>query len=61
VQKEEAITSGAQQSRGSNQENSNPTFRNQDHNLEASLVTRYGQTLTKLTDSYMQYAKKQWI
>jgi hypothetical protein len=26
---------------------------NQDHNLEASLVTRYEQTMTKLTDSYM--------
>ena len=34
---------------------------NQDHALEASLVTRYEQTMTKLTDSYMQRAKKQWI
>jgi hypothetical protein len=34
---------------------------NQDHNLEACLVTRYEQTMTKLTDSYMQRAKKQWI
>jgi hypothetical protein len=33
----------------------------QDHNLEAVLVTRYEQTMTKLTDSYMQRAKKQWI
>jgi hypothetical protein len=29
--------------------------------MEASLVTRYEQTMTKLTDSYMQRAKKQWI
>jgi hypothetical protein len=34
---------------------------NRDHNLEASLVTRYEQTMTKLTDSYMQRAKKKWI
>jgi hypothetical protein len=34
---------------------------NQDHNLESSLVTRYEQTMTKLTDSYMQRAKKHWI
>jgi hypothetical protein len=33
----------------------------QDHTLEASLVARYEQTMTKLTDSYMQRAKKQWI
>jgi hypothetical protein len=33
----------------------------QDHNMEAMLVTRYEQTITKLTDSYMQRAKKQWI
>jgi hypothetical protein len=33
----------------------------QDHSLETSLVTRYEQTMTKLTDSYMQRAKKQWI
>lgn len=32
----------------------------QDHALEASLVTRYEQNMTKLTDSYMQRAKKQW-
>jgi hypothetical protein len=31
------------------------------HTMEASLVTRYEQTMTKLTDSYMQRAKKQWI
>jgi dipeptidase len=30
----------------------------QDHNMEASLMTRYEQTMTKLTDSYMQRAKK---
>jgi hypothetical protein len=30
---------------------------NHDHNLESSLVTRYEQTMTKLTDSYMQRAK----
>lgn len=34
---------------------------NQDHNLEASLTTRYEQTMTKLTDFYMQRAKKHWI
>lgn len=34
---------------------------NQDHALEASLVTRYEQTMTKLTESYVQRAKKQWI
>jgi hypothetical protein len=34
---------------------------NQNHSLEASLVTRYEQTLTKLTDSYVQRAKKQWV
>jgi hypothetical protein len=33
---------------------------NQDQSLEASLVTRYEQTMTKLTDSYVQRAKKQW-
>ena len=33
----------------------------QDHNKEASLAMRYEQTLTKLTDSYMQRAKKHWI
>lgn len=33
----------------------------QDHNLEASLTARYEQTMTKLTDFYMQRAKKQWI
>uniref|UniRef100_A0ACD5UN78 Uncharacterized protein n=1 Tax=Avena sativa TaxID=4498 RepID=A0ACD5UN78_AVESA len=33
----------------------------QDHAMEASLVERYEQTMTKLTDSYMQRAKKQWI
>jgi hypothetical protein len=30
----------------------------QDHNKEESPVTRYEQTLTELTDSYMQTAKK---
>jgi hypothetical protein len=30
----------------------------QDHVAEASLVTRYEQTMLKLTDSYMQRAKK---
>uniref|UniRef100_A0ACD5TJE8 Uncharacterized protein n=1 Tax=Avena sativa TaxID=4498 RepID=A0ACD5TJE8_AVESA len=29
--------------------------------MEASLVERYEQNMTKLTDSYMQRAKKQWI
>ena len=33
----------------------------QDHGKEADLETRYEQTLTKLTDSYMQRAKKHWI
>lgn len=33
----------------------------QDHATEAALVERYEQTMTKLTDSYMQRAKKQWI
>ena len=33
----------------------------QDHNLESNLVTRFEQTMTKLTESYMQRAKKQWI
>jgi hypothetical protein len=33
----------------------------QDHKLESSLVERYEQTMTKLTDSYMQRAKKQWV
>jgi hypothetical protein len=33
----------------------------QDHNKEASLSIRYEQTLTKLTDSYIQRAKKHWI
>jgi hypothetical protein len=33
----------------------------QDHRMEAMLVTRYEQTIRKLTDSYMQRAKKQWI
>jgi hypothetical protein len=32
----------------------------QDHQLKATLSTRYEQTMTKLTDSYMQRAKKQW-
>jgi hypothetical protein len=36
-------------------------WNSQDHNLEASLTTRYEQTMTKLTDFYMQRAKKQWI
>lgn len=36
-------------------------FQDQDHALEASLVGRYEQTMKKLTDSYMQRAKKQWI
>ena len=34
---------------------------NQDHILESTLVTRYEQNLTKLTDSYKQRAKKNWI
>ena len=33
----------------------------QDHKQESSLVTRYEQNLTKLTDFYMLRAKKQWI
>jgi hypothetical protein len=33
----------------------------QDHTREAELVTRYEQTITKLTESYMQRAKKHWI
>jgi hypothetical protein len=33
----------------------------QDHMKEASLSIRYEQTLTKLTDSYMQRAKKHWV
>jgi hypothetical protein len=33
----------------------------QDHTKEASLSVRYEQTLTKLTDSYMQRAKKNWV
>jgi hypothetical protein len=33
----------------------------QDHTKEAMLVTRYEQTMTKLTESYMQRAKKHWI
>jgi hypothetical protein len=33
----------------------------QDHALEMSLATRYEQSMTKLTDYYMQRAKKQWI
>ena len=33
----------------------------QDHTLESSLITRYEQNLTKLTDYYMQRAKKNWI
>jgi hypothetical protein len=33
----------------------------QDHALEASLVTRYEQSMTKLTDYYTQRAKKQWV
>ena len=33
----------------------------QDHNKEDLLATRYEQTLTKLTESYMQRAKKHWI
>jgi phage host-nuclease inhibitor protein Gam len=33
----------------------------QDHNMEATLATRYEQTLSKLTESYMQRAKKHWI
>ena len=33
----------------------------QDRNLEASLVNRYEQSLTKLTDYYAQRAKKNWI
>ena len=33
----------------------------QDQALECSLVTRYEQCLTNLTDSYMQRAKKNWI
>lgn len=36
-------------------------LQSQDHSLEASLVTRYEQTMTKLTDSYVQRAKKQWV
>jgi oligoribonuclease (3'-5' exoribonuclease) len=34
---------------------------NMDQNKEAALITRYEQTLTKLSDSYMQRAKKHWI
>jgi predicted subunit of tRNA(5-methylaminomethyl-2-thiouridylate) methyltransferase len=34
---------------------------NMDQNKEAALITRYEQTLTKLSDSYMQRAKKNWI
>jgi phage host-nuclease inhibitor protein Gam len=33
----------------------------QDHNKEAHLVKKYEQAMTKLTDSYMQRAKKNWI
>jgi phage host-nuclease inhibitor protein Gam len=36
-------------------------LQNQDQAQEESLVTRYEQTLTKLTESYMQRAKKQWV
>jgi hypothetical protein len=36
-------------------------WNDQDHILEANLTTRYEQTMTKLTDFYMQRAKKQWI
>lgn len=36
-------------------------LQNQDYSLETSLVTRYEQTMTTLTDSYMQRAKKQWV
>jgi hypothetical protein len=32
----------------------------QDHAKEASLVQRYEQTVTKLNDSYLQRAKKNW-
>ena len=37
------------------------TMTPQDQALECSLMTRYEQCLTKLTDSYMQRAKKSWI
>jgi hypothetical protein len=33
----------------------------QDHALEAELVARYEQNMTKLTDYYAQRAKKRWI
>jgi hypothetical protein len=33
----------------------------QDQALEMYLATRYEQSLTKLTDFYMQRAKKHWI
>ena len=33
----------------------------QDNALESSLIIRYEQNLTKLTESYMQRAKKNWI
>jgi hypothetical protein len=36
-------------------------WNNQDHILESTLTTRYEQTMTKLTDFYMQRAKKQWL
>lgn len=36
-------------------------MQNQDHALEALLVNKYEQSMTKLTDYYMQRAKKQWI
>jgi hypothetical protein len=32
----------------------------QDHAKEATLVQRHEQTLTKLNDSYLQRAKKNW-
>jgi hypothetical protein len=33
----------------------------QDHGLQMTLSTRYEQSITKLTDFYMQRAKKQWV
>jgi hypothetical protein len=33
----------------------------QDHNEEATLITRYKQNITKLNDFYVQRAKKNWI
>lgn len=47
--------------RRTDQTTANATYTNARSRLENSLVSRYEQNLTKLTDFYMQRAKEQWI